>query len=90
MPNIKSASKRLRQSEKRRVRNAAGKANLHTAEKRFETFITGKKVAEAEAALRFFYKYVDKAVASNLIKKNKGAREKSRMTRKLAALKKAA
>ncbi|MBL8995362.1 MAG: 30S ribosomal protein S20 [Spirochaetia bacterium] len=90
MPNIKSASKRLRQSEKRRERNAAGKANLHTAEKRFEAFVAGKKVAEAEAALRFFHKYVDKAVGSRLIKKNKGAREKSRMTRKLAALKKAA
>ncbi len=88
MPNIKSAKKRLRQSEKRREKNAADKSALRTAERNFENFVKEKKVPEAEKALSFLYKWMDKASGSNLIKKNKGARDKSRMAKKLAAIKK--
>ena len=40
MPNIKSAIKRVKVSEKRRLRNASQKSALRTAVKAFETALS--------------------------------------------------
>ncbi|PZE22732.1 30S ribosomal protein S20 [Paenibacillus xerothermodurans] len=86
MPNIKSAIKRVKVSEKRRLNNASHKSALRTAVKTFETAATGTNVETAKAALIAASKKLDKAASKGLIHKNAAARKKSRLAKKLNEL----
>jgi len=76
MPNIKSAIKRAKTSEKRRQRNASQKSALRTAIKAFETAAASSNVDKAREALRIASQKLDKAVTKGLIHKNAAARKK--------------
>ncbi|MBP1992886.1 30S ribosomal protein S20 [Paenibacillus eucommiae] len=86
MPNIKSAIKRVKVSEKRRLRNASQKSSLRTAVKAFETTVAGKNADSAKEALVFASKKLDKAASKGLIHKNAANRKKSRLAKRLNAL----
>ena len=51
MPNIKSAIKRVKVSEKRRLRNASQKSSLRTAVKAFENTVATATPDSAKEAL---------------------------------------
>ena len=86
MPNIKSAIKRTKTSEKRRLRNASQKSALRTAVKQADQAFVGTDVNVAKEALQLAQKKLDKAVTKGLIHKNAAARKKSRLAKKLNAL----
>ncbi|MFF2481611.1 30S ribosomal protein S20 [Paenibacillus sp. NPDC058071] len=86
MPNIKSAIKRVKTSEKRRALNASQKSALRTAVKSADQAIAGTDVDAAKAALVAATKKLDKAVTKGLIHKNAAARKKSRLAKRLNAL----
>ncbi|MFS1513563.1 30S ribosomal protein S20 [Chengkuizengella sp. SCS-71B] len=86
MPNIKSAIKRVKTSEKRRLINAAKKSALRTAIKTVDTAIEDKNAESAKAALSDAIKKLDKAASKGLIHKNAASRKKSRLTKKVNAL----
>ncbi|MCR2803209.1 30S ribosomal protein S20 [Paenibacillus soyae] len=86
MPNIKSAIKRVKTSEKRRALNASQKSALRSAVKTADQAIAGTDVAAAKAALITATKKLDKAVTKGLIHKNAAARKKSRLAKRLNAL----
>ncbi|MGN7453532.1 30S ribosomal protein S20 [Paenibacillus pasadenensis] len=86
MPNIKSAIKRVKTSEKRRALNASQKSALRTAVKSADVAIAGTDAEAAKAALIVASKKLDKAVTKGLIHKNAAARKKSRLAKKLNAL----
>lgn len=86
MPNIKSAIKRVKTSEKRRALNASQKSALRTAVKTADTAIAGTDVEAAKAALIVASKKLDKAVTKGLIHKNAAARKKSRLAKRLNVL----
>lgn len=86
MPNIKSAIKRVKTSEKRRALNASQKSALRTAVKAADTAIASTDAEAAKAALIFATKKLDKAVTKGLIHKNAAARKKSRLAKKINAL----
>jgi len=86
VPNIKSAIKRVKTSEKRRLRNASQKSALRTAVKAFETAAAGTDLEKAKAALVAASKKLDKAASKGLIHKNAAARKKSRLAKKLNKL----
>jgi len=86
VPNIKSAIKRVKTSEKRRALNASQKSALRTAVKAAETAIAAADIEAAKAAVAAASKKLDKAVTKGLIHKNKAARKKSRLAQKLNAL----
>ena len=86
MPNIKSAIKRTKTNEARRVRNASQKSALRTAVKQADQAVVGTDVAAAKAALVVAQKKLDKAVTKGLVHKNAAARKKSRLAKKLNAL----
>lgn len=88
MPNIKSAIKRVKTSEKRRLRNASQKSALRTAVKTAESALHNN-VDSAKDALLVATKKLDKAVTKGLIHKNTANRKKSRLAKKLNALSKA-
>lgn len=81
MPNIKSAIKRVKTSEKKRAHNAAQKSALRTAVRTFETLAENKDVEAAQSALLTASKKLDKAAANGIIHKNAASRQKSRLTK---------
>lgn len=81
MPNIKSAIKRVKTSEKRRLHNASQRSALRTAVKTFEAAAASQNVEAARAALIAATKKLDKAVTKGLIHKNAAARKKSRLAK---------
>lgn len=83
MPNIKSAIKRVKTSEKRRAQNTSVKSALRTAIKTFEATVESKEVEGAKKAFLVATKKLDKAATKGLIHKNAASRQKSRLAKKL-------
>ncbi|MGI6451380.1 MAG: 30S ribosomal protein S20 [Desulfitobacteriia bacterium] len=88
MPNIKSAIKRVQLSRLQNAKNTAAKSALKTAIRRFEEAVNNNAETAAEA-LQKASRALDKAAAKGLIHKNKAARKKSRMAKKLSQANKA-
>ncbi len=86
MPIIKSAKKRVKQAEKRRIRNYGTRRRLHDVQKEFYTLIKGKDVAAAAALLPNVYKTIDMAAKKNVIHDNKAGRLKSKAQKNLTAI----
>ena len=86
MPNIKSAIKRVKTSEKRRALNASQKSALRTSVKSFEVAVASQDADLAKNALSAAVKKLDMAASKGLIHKNAASRKKSRLTKKLNAL----
>jgi small subunit ribosomal protein S20 len=86
MPNIKSAIKRVKTSEKRRMRNASQKSAVRTAVKTFEQAADSSNAENAQEALVQATRKLDKAASKGLIHKNTANRKKSRLAKRLNAL----
>lgn len=78
-----SALKELRKSLKRREKNLAVKNKIKKLKKQILKVLSNKDINTAKDLLKQFYKTVDKAVKTNFIHKNKSARLKSQLTKKL-------
>lgn len=83
-----SSKKRIRQNEKRRMRNRADRASLKTAIKSTVDALQHNDAKGAEGKLVALTKDLDRQATRGLIHKNQAARRKSRLARKLNALKK--
>jgi len=86
MPNIKSASKRALLSQKAAAKNKAAKSLMKTNIKKFDAATTGDDHEAAEQAYKVAVKTVDRAATKGLIHKNKAARKKSALTKKLNSM----
>jgi small subunit ribosomal protein S20 len=86
MATHKSALKRIRQSEKRELRNRSAKRNLRTRIKRVTLEIEAKSPEKAREMLTQAIPVIDKAAAKGIIHKRNAARKISRLTRKINAL----
>ncbi len=86
MPNIKSAIKNLKKSEKRRIQNQSVKTATKTYVKKYLQLIAAGKIEEAREFLPVVAKKVDMAATKKVFHKNKSARIKSRLQRKLNLL----
>lgn len=80
MPNHKSAEKRMRQNERRRVINRSNRAKLRTAVKKLRTALSGSNKTQAAAVLPQTISELDKAVQKGVLHRNAAARHKSRLT----------
>jgi small subunit ribosomal protein S20 len=79
MPNIKSASKRVKTQAAAAARNKAVKSNLKSTLKKTDAAIkTGEGKAEA---VRIAVKKIDQAVAKGILHKNTAARKKSKLVK---------
>ena len=86
MANHKSALKRIRQSEKRRVLNRTFRNRTRTLVKKARTSITGGSLQDAIAATRDAVKDLDMAASRGVIHPRNAARRKSRLMKQLHAL----
>ena len=87
MANIKSQIKRNRQNEKRRVRNRVFRGRARTFVKRAQNSIVEGNFEAAADATRMAASSLDKAAEKGVIHKNNAARRKSRLMKRLNALK---
>ena len=88
MPNIKSAAKRAKTSEKSRRRNAETRSVLKSLRKNLLAAITANESPTTQAAYRAFCSALDKGVKHGIVPKNTAIRKKARaatMLRKTAA-----
>jgi small subunit ribosomal protein S20 len=90
LANIKSQIKRIRQNEKRRLRNRYFKGRARTFVKKARLSIQKGSLEEAIQATRLAVSALDKAAEKGILHKNNAARRKSRLMKRLAALQKQA
>jgi small subunit ribosomal protein S20 len=84
--NIKSSAKRALLIQSATAKNKAAKSLMKTNIKKFNTAAAKNESETAESAYKAAIKTVDRAATKKLIHKNKAARRKSAMTRKLNSM----
>ncbi len=89
MANIKSAIKRNKQNEKKRVHNRVMRGAARTLVVKARTAIDKETPEEAKEATLKAITALDKAAEKGVIHKNNAARRKSRLMKRLAAQAKA-
>ena len=82
MPNHKSAEKRVRQSEKRRVITRSNRSKVRTHIKKVRVALDSGKSDEIQSVLPETISVIDKAVQKGVMHRNAAARYKSRLTLK--------
>jgi small subunit ribosomal protein S20 len=82
LPNIKSAIKRVKVSEKKNLRNRMIKTGVKTAIKKFQVELASKPGA-ANVQLSATTSAIDKAAAKGILHKNAANRKKARLARSL-------
>ena len=82
MPNTKTAMKRMKKAEVRRVRNKYVKSKVKTAIRRFEEALKLGDQQQAKEKLVLANRIIDKAAAKGVLHKNNAARKKSLLARK--------
>ena len=85
MPNIKSAKKRVKVNKTKAAANKATKSNLKTILKKADAACVNNAADKADA-VKVAIKKVDQACAKGLMHKNKAARKKSQLAKKLNAV----
>ena len=86
LANTAQARKRVRQSEKARTRNAGQKSNFRTSIKKVLKSLSDKNKDQSNANFKEAMSIMDKLVIKGLIHKNKAARQKSRLNKKIQGL----
>ncbi len=87
MANIKSAIKRNKQNEKRRLRNRVYRGGARTFVRKATALIDEGNAEDARVATLQAISALDKAAEKGILHKNNAARRKSRLMRRLATLK---
>lgn len=83
MPQHKSAVKRVRQTERRNLRNRASRSKMRTMMKKLHATEDAQQASEM---LNEVKSYLDKMASRNIIHKNKAAHYKSQLEKHVNSL----
>jgi len=83
LANSNQSRKRARQAESRRKHNAGRRSLLRTSIKKVLKAISAQEKEDATSAFRTAVPIVDKMAGKRIIHKNKAARIKSRLAKKI-------
>ena len=86
MPNMKNAEKRILVNAKKEVTNNNYEASMKTAIKNVERAVASKDKEKANDKLKIAIKTIDKAEKKGVTSKNTGARNKSRLSKKVNSM----
>ena len=86
MANHKSALKRDRQSQQRRLRNRHNRTQVKNVIRKINEALAAQSVEDAQEALRFAIPVIDRAAVKGAIHKKNASRKVSRLTRKVNSL----
>ena len=87
MANSLQSKKRVRQNAKKKLINRTRKSQVKTQSKRFETALSKGDVEQASEQYQLVARKLDKTAATSTMHKKTAARKKSRLAKKLNALK---
>jgi small subunit ribosomal protein S20 len=79
MPNTKSAERRMRNSQRKKLQNSAVKSRLRRTDKEFRAVVAAGKKDEAAKLLAGVHSAYDKAVKVGAIHRATANRKKSRL-----------
>jgi len=79
MPNTKSAERRMRNSQRKRLQNLSVKSRLHRLEKNYRSALAAGKKDEAAKLLPAVHSAFDKAAKSGVLPRPTANRKKSRL-----------
>lgn len=85
MAHSKSAKKRIRQNETRRLRNRRRKSAVRENVRAFDEALSDGKTDQAAEELKGIYKKLDQVAAKGIVHKRAVARKKSQLAKRLAA-----
>lgn len=85
MPNIKSAKKRVKQSEKKHVLNVSRKSAIKTAVKKVLVAVEDNNVSQAKDLLKEAESKLARAKGKGVLHRNTVARKVSRLAKAVAA-----
>ena len=86
MADTASARKRIRQTEKRTVRNRARRSRVRTFLRKVEQAITGGDKSQAQDAFRAAQPELHRAVTKGVFHRNTVARKLSRLSTRIKAM----
>jgi len=86
MPQIKSAIKRVKTSEKSHLRNISYKSKIKSSIKNFNLSLSEKNKEESIKYFKDTVAILDKSVNKGILPKNTASRQKSSLTKKLNTL----
>lgn len=86
MPNLRSASKAIRQDKKRRARNQKTDSELKSLAKKFIMAIAAKQVEEARKLGAALVIKIDKARSKGRLHRNTASRKRAHILSKLSKL----
>jgi small subunit ribosomal protein S20 len=86
MPNLKSAKKRMRVSERQRKENYSVRSRVRRYRRLFLAALAGEDKPAMQKAFSEYCSVLDKAAKRNVLKKNTAIRYKSRAANKLRAI----
>lgn len=86
MPQIKSAIKRVKTSEKSHLRNISYKSKIKSSIKKFVLALSEKNKEEISKYFKDAVSILDKSVNKGILPKNTASRQKSSLTKKLNTL----
>ena len=86
MPQIKSAKKRIKQSEKKATRNRQIENRTKNALKKFRGLINPQSIEQAKQELPSITALIDSTASKGVWHKNKAARIKARLMKKMNTL----
>ena len=87
MPNIKSSVRSVKTDAERRAANGPVKAEIRSTARKVEAFAAAGSKDEAQAALKTAASLLDKAARKGTVNKFAAARKKSRLAKKVNAVK---
>ncbi len=90
MANHKSAIKRIRSNERKRIRNRYWRTRARTEIKKARTLIAAGDLEQARQAVRQAVRVLDKAAVKGILHPNNAARRKGRLMKYLAQVEKQA
>lgn len=85
MPHTASASKRLRQADKRRKQNRTVAKNMKLKRRELDASLAGTDKAKTETDFKATQAVLDRAATKGYIHPNKAARLKSRLVKRVRA-----
>lgn len=86
MPQIKSAIKRVKTSEKSHLRNMSYKSKIKSSIKKFDLALSEKNKEEVGKYFKDAVSILDKSVNKGILCKNTASRQKANLTKKLNVL----
>ena len=86
MANTAQARKRARQAEKHRAHNTGMRSNMRTSIKKIVNALASGQKEQAENAYKAAIPGIDAMARKGIIHKNKAARHKSRLNKRIRAL----